>query len=264
MWHRKQNNRFLHLGWTAFVVTLLALVSVFQADAGAPDAEVLPPGVAVRQGPASTAPIVGELPGGAQVEVLFTQRGPGGNWVQITLPHGRTGFLPEQALRRLTTPPQWRSTGAGSSGPSVARQVGDGALHIPLRRAGGVFLVTSQLNNHVTTNFIVDTGASVVTISHALADQLGIDYSNKPRMTLVTASGTLECPRIVLDSIYIPDDAGAGVVGVGAVVATLPGSPPGIGGLLGQSFLRHFHVTIDAERAVMHLRSVRAAGGTHP
>jgi clan AA aspartic protease (TIGR02281 family) len=264
MWHRRRNNRFLQLGWTALVVAPLALVSVFQAGAGPPDAEVLPPGVSVRQGPASTAPIVGELPGGAQVEVLFTQRGPGGNWVQVTLPHERTGFLPEQALRRLTTPPQWRSTGAGSSRPSTARHVGDGALQIPLRRAGGVFLVTSQINNHVTTNFIVDTGASVVTISHALADQLGIDYSNTPRQTLVTASGILECPRIVLDSIYIPDESGAGVVGVGAVVATLPGSPPGIGGLLGQSFLRHFHVTIDAERAVMHLRPVGAAGGPHP
>ena len=130
-------------------------------------------------------------------------------------------------------------------------------MEVPLRRVGGVFLVASRLNNQVTTNFIVDTGATVVMISEALADQLGVDYANKPRQRTLTASGFLESPRIVLDSIHVPDEGGAGVAGVEAYVATLPGAPPAIGGLLGQSFLRHFHVTIDAERAVMHLRSVR-------
>ena len=68
-------------------------------------------------------------------------------------------------------------------------------------------------------------------------------------------------PRIVLDAVHVPDETGAGVANVEAVVASIPGSPSDIGGLLGQSFLRHFHVTIDAERGVMHLQSAGAAAG---
>ena len=110
----------------------------------------------------------------------------------------------------------------------------------------------------------MDTGASVVTISHALADRLGLDYSTKPTTQIITASGIMRRPQIVLDAMHVPDETGAGVVGVDAVVATMPGSPPEIGGLLGQSFLRHFHVTINAENAVMHLQPLGAMGGRHP
>lgn len=264
MRRRTRSRRAIHSQAMILVCAVLPLVLAIPPTAGSPDAEVLAPGVSVRQRPAQTAPVVGDLPGGALVEILFTQSGPGGTWVQVVLPSGRTGFVPDSSLRRLTTPPRWRSASPGPGSASTVRRVEGGVLEMPLRRIGGVYLVTARINNQATAEFIVDTGASVVTISHALADQLGLDYANKPRMTLVTVSGILECPRIVLDSIHIPDEAGAGVVGVGAVVATLPGSPPGIGGLLGQSFLRHFHVTIDAQRAVMHLRPVGAAGGTHP
>ncbi len=247
------HSRTLRRGVGILLVALPLLLAVWAA-AGPPDAEVLAPGVVVRTAPAPTAPIVMQLPGGTQVEVLFTQKGPGGNWSQVSLPSGGTGFVPEQTLRRLTTPPQWRSAGPSSSSSSTTRWMEEGALDVPLRRAGGVFLVTARINDQVTTHFVVDTGAATVTISHALADQLGLEYENKPKQRLITPSGTMMSPRIVLGSIYVPDEGGVGVTGVGAVVATIPGFPPGIAGLLGQSFLRHFHVTIEAERAVMHLQ----------
>ena len=245
------------LGITLALLPLLLLV---QASGGTPDAEVLPPGVSVRQAPAPVATVMGTLPAGARVEVLFTQSGPGGSWSQIVLPSGETGFVPDNSLHRLTSAPQWRSVGTESSPPSVARRVGSGVLEIPLRRVGGVLLVPSRVNGQVTTDFILDTGASVVTISNSLADRLGLEYSNKPKQRLITPSGIMHSPRIVLDAVYVPDETGAGVVGVDAVVATLPESLPGIGGLLGQSFLRHFYVTIDAERAIMRLQSAGAAG----
>ncbi len=257
MWHRGQDRRFVSLEWICLLIVLLPLPLVLEVGAGGPDAEVLPPGVSVRQGPALATPVVAELPAGAQVEVLFTQRGPEGSWAQVALPSGRTGFVPEQALRRLTSAPQWRSAGHASGGPSVTRQIGEGGLDIPLRRAGGLFLVAARINNQINSYFIVDTGATAVMISEALADQLGIEYGSKPKLKTMTASGFLESPRIVLDSIHVPDENGAGVARVEAYVATLPGAPPAIGGLLGQSFLRNFHVTIDAERAVMNLRALR-------
>ena len=130
-------------------------------------------------------------------------------------------------------------------------------MEVPLTRAGGVLLVTARINDQVTTHFIVDTGASAVIISQPLADQLGLDYANKPKERLTTASDVIAIPRIVLDSIFVPDASGVGVTGVTANVTTLPGNPRGIAGLLGQSFLRHFHVTIDAERGVMRLQPMR-------
>ncbi len=249
--------RILYRQMMILTLAILSFLIAVQVTAGPPDAEILPQGAVVRKAPASTAPIVAKLPGGAQVEVLFTQRGPGGDWAQIALPSGGIGFVPEQALRRLTTPPQWRSAGPNSSPPSATRWVGEGVLDVPLRRAGGVFLVTARINDQITTHFIVDTGAATVTISHDLADKLGIDYANNPRRTFFTASGIEKNPMIVLESIYVPDQYGAGVANVEAAVSTLPGAPPGIAGLLGQSFLRHFHVTIEAERGVMHLRPMR-------
>jgi clan AA aspartic protease (TIGR02281 family) len=257
MWQLSKDNQLHVSGWTGIVMAVLAVLLAFQADAGPPDAEVLPPGVSVRQAPTAASPIVGELSAGAQVEVLFTQNGPAGNWAQVVLPSGRTGFVPDSSLRRLNSPLAWRSAGPGSSAPTTTRRAGEGALDIPLRRVGGVFLVTARINSQITTNFIVDSGASIVTISHALADQLGLDYESKPKQKIATASGFMDSPRITIDSICVPDEGGAGVANVEAHVATLPGSLQAIGGLLGQTFLRHFQVTIDAERAVMHLRPTR-------
>lgn len=253
----QRDKPFLWVGRTGLVAVLLVLASVFPADGGPPDAEVLPPGIAVRQGPSAAAPVLEELPAGTQVEVLFTQRGPGGGWAQVVPPSGRIGFVPDESLRRLTSPPSWRSARPGFVPPIVARRVGNGTLEMSLRRVGGVFLVAARVNGQVATNFVVDSGASMVTISRPLADQLGLDYRNKPKQRIATASGFMESPRIVLDSIYVPDESGVGVVNVEAFVATLPGAPPAIAGLLGQSFLRHFQVTIDGERAIMHLRPVR-------
>jgi clan AA aspartic protease (TIGR02281 family) len=246
---------FCRVTGLAFVFVVL-LLATRPSMAGAPDAEVLPPGVSVRQVPTPEAPVIGTLPEGAPVEIVFTQSGAGGNWSRIVLPSGKIGFVPDTSLRRFTMAPQWRSASPGFSVPSISRQAGESFLDIPLRRAGGVFLVAARLNNQITTNFVVDTGASAVMISEALADQLGIDYANKAKQRNLTVSGFLDSPRVVLDSIHVPDAGGLGVAGVDAHVATLPGAPPAIGGLLGQSFLRHFRVTIDAERGVMRLRPV--------
>ncbi len=245
--------------WIGMTLTILPLLFPLRAAAGTPDAEVLPPGVAVHRAPDRSLPVVTKLPAGALVEVLITQRGPGGEWAQIMLPSGDTGFVPGQALRRLSAPLQWRSTGSSdsrSSSRNMARPVGEGVLDIPLRRAGGVFLVRAQINGQIEANLVVDTGATFVMISEALADELGLDYANKRKLKTRTPSGFLESPMVVLGSIYVPNENGAGVERVPALVATLPGTPPEIAGLLGQSFLGHFHVTIDAERGVMHLQTM--------
>src|SRR5262249_2840690 len=149
---------------------------------------------------------------------------------------------------------QWRSAGSGSE---TSKRPKDGWVAVPLKRVGGVLVVTARINDLITTNFIVDTGADTVTISHRLANQLGLEYESQPKRLVRTASGFMTSPLIVLGSVHVPAEGGAAVEGVEALVSTLPGSTRAIDGLLGQSFLRHFHVTIDAQREVMHLRPIR-------
>ena len=248
--------RILRQAVTAILVALPLLLPG-RLGAGSPDAEILPPGTVVRKAPDPTAPIIAELSGGTQVEVFVTLWGQGGNWAQIGLPTGESGFVPEQTVRRLTLTKQWRSVGSGTGTSSTKRRGGDGTVDVPLKRVGGVFVVTARINDQVTANFVLDTGADTVTISHKLANQLGLEYENRPKRHVTTASGFMTNPSIVLGSVHVPDEGGAGVEGVEADVSTLPGNARAIDGLLGQSFLRHFHVTIDADRQVMHLRPIR-------
>ncbi len=257
----RRSTKIASLQWMALVLALFVATPAASSTASGSEAEVLPPGTVVRQAPIRTATTLAELPSGTRVEILFTQQGAEGEWAQIVLPSGVTGFVPGQALRQLTSPPSWRLANPGATPPGIARRDGQGAWRVPLRRIGNTLFVTARINDQVTTIFVVDTGASVVSISNALADRLGIDYSGRPKMALITPSGTMVSPRITLNSICVPDEAGAGVTEVEAVVATLPKVPPVIGGLLGQSFLRHFNVTIESEEGVMHLEPALSSAG---
>ena len=108
--------------------------------------------------------------------------------------------------------------------------------------ASGSTLVPVIINNSISATMILDTGATSVTISQALADKLKIDTSSAPITRVVLADGkTLEARNIRLSSIQ----AGSAIAeGIEAVV--LPHPPAeGIDGLLGMTFLSRFRVRLD-------------------
>ncbi len=119
-------HRRTHRRGVGILLAAVPLLCTVWAVAGSPDAEVLVPGLAVREAPDPTAPVVAELPGGTQVEVFFTLWGAGGNWAQVSLPSGGRGFVPEQTLRRLTAPSTMdvRRAGTGPGEHSSARSSG--------------------------------------------------------------------------------------------------------------------------------------------
>jgi clan AA aspartic protease (TIGR02281 family) len=108
---------------------------------------------------------------------------------------------------------------------------------------------TATLNRALEQRFVVDTGASMVTIPLSTANRLGltIDDSN-PMRKVFTAGGVKYAPEVNLTSVTID---GWEVNGVSALVLDLPGQPGW--GLLGLNYLHRFRLDINAERGVMLL-----------
>ncbi len=106
-------------------------------------------------------------------------------------------------------------------------------------------VVDALLNKKIKASLLVDTGASRVVISEEIAKQLGIeDLEDKPTVHAVLADGRITTGfSITLDSVKVGDSE---VKNVNTVVSK---RPPGAGldGLLGMTFLGHFHVKMDAK-----------------
>ncbi len=96
----------------------------------------------------------------------------------------------------------------------------------------GMFLVSGLINGR-SIRFILDTGASFISMSSHQADQLNLDYKKGRRGRVQTASETVPVWHIQLDQVKV---GGISAANVEAVV--LPGNNPPRA-LLGMSFLKH-------------------------
>jgi aspartyl protease family protein len=99
---------------------------------------------------------------------------------------------------------------------------------------GGHFFVSGLINGH-TVRFIVDTGATSVSLSEAEAERIGLDYKSGKLGYTNTANGVAIVHKVRLASIRIGD---VQVYDVDATV--LPASLPYV--LLGNSFLERFQM----------------------
>ena len=109
--------------------------------------------------------------------------------------------------------------------------------------------VTASLNQEISQDFIVDTGASMVTIPYSTAADLGIIITvRNPRRTVYTASGEINAPEVVLDSITLE---GFETRNVKALVLDLPNQPDV--GLLGLNYLRRFKMDLSTDEGLLAL-----------
>jgi aspartyl protease family protein len=122
---------------------------------------------------------------------------------------------------------------------------GAGELVIP-RQRDGHFHVRGEINRQPVT-FLVDTGASHVSVSQALAEQAGLPQGAP--MTLSTANGTR--PGQLVRGV--PVRAGDLVLNDASISVGLSGLPIDQA-LLGQSFLKHFDVEIGRDTMVLRRR----------
>ena len=126
---------------------------------------------------------------------------------------------------------------------------GTGGELVIARQRDGHFYVPGEVNR-VPVLFLVDTGASAVSVSDALAQQAGLP-EGRP-ITLRTANGDRP-GRLVTG---VPVKAGSAVLNDATVVTGLTGLPEHQA-LLGQSFLRHFDVELRANDMLLRPRSAR-------
>jgi aspartyl protease family protein len=136
----------------------------------------------------------------------------------------------------------WEERGRAALQPYES---GGGELVIP-RSRDGHFYVPGEIN-HVRVNFMVDTGASSVAISTAVARQAGLPEGTP--ITLRTANGERE-GRLVHN---VPVKAAHLTRNDVRVTTGLAMDDPE-DALLGQSFLRHYDVQIDGSRMVLRPR----------
>ena len=111
--------------------------------------------------------------------------------------------------------------------------------------SGGHFLTAADVNG-ISMKFMVDTGASLVTISSGDAKRAGINYLAGQKAMLQTANGVAPAYRVKLDTVRLGDIALTNVDGV-----VVEGNVMGEHGLLGLSFLNR--VTMQREGSTMTL-----------
>ncbi|MFQ6672617.1 MAG: TIGR02281 family clan AA aspartic protease, partial [Candidatus Tectimicrobiota bacterium] len=121
-------------------------------------------------------------------------------------------------------------------------------LEIPLSPApGGTLLAEVSVNGSDPLTFIVDTGASLVSLTEATARSLGVAIDPNRKVIINTAKGPRTASLISIDRMEIQGIEASDVQG--AILNK--GFGPGIEGLLGQSFLQKINARIDVVKKVM-------------
>jgi len=109
--------------------------------------------------------------------------------------------------------------------------------------------LTAVLNRSADQKFIVDTGASLVTIPRSTAEELGLEVdAGNPMRKVYTAGGVKYAPEVTLSSITLE---GWEVNDLKALVLDLPNQSEW--GLLGMNYLRRFRMDINTENGVLLL-----------
>ena len=99
------------------------------------------------------------------------------------------------------------------------------------------------------TKFVLDTGASFVVLPWWIATGLGLKIDPKNLTITTTASSVENVPLTSIPRVTILDKT---VNNVPCIVKDLP-PEAGVDGLLGLSFLRNFHLSLDFNKGILRL-----------
>lgn len=150
-----------------------------------------------------------------------------------------------QALLEIDGKQQSLGLGQGVSTGGV-QESNDKASVTLTADAQGHFITIGSINGN-STRFLVDTGASSVSMSSAEAKRLGISYLNGRRGLSSTANGVTQIYLVSLNSVKIGD---INLNGVGAAIheSALPVV------LLGMSFLNRVNMKREGDNMVLTKR----------
>lgn len=122
-----------------------------------------------------------------------------------------------------------------------------GASTVTLKADSRGHFLTGGTINGASTQFLVDTGATLIAIPGAEARRLGIAFANAPQGTVKTAGGAVTAYKVRLDTVRV---GGIELNGVDAVVIDQPLEFV----LLGMSFLNRTEMRRDGETMVLTKR----------
>lgn len=112
--------------------------------------------------------------------------------------------------------------------------------------SGGHFVTQGQINGRAV-QLVVDTGATMVSLSVAEAERVGLKYQTGQAVQMSTANGVIPGWRLKLASMRVGDVT---VYDVDAIVSS--GAMPYV--LLGNSFLARFQMTRTNDQMVLEKR----------
>ena len=123
---------------------------------------------------------------------------------------------------------------------------GGGAQIVMVAGSGGHFTASGSINGKAVS-FLVDTGATSMALSEALADRIGLDYRKAQRGMANTANGPVPIHVMPLNVVRIGD---VQVFNVEAVIVPAPMEQV----LLGNSFLTRFQMKRENDRLTLDRR----------
>jgi clan AA aspartic protease (TIGR02281 family) len=151
-------------------------------------------------------------------------------------------LAPPEQLASATVLPVQRTSPSPSPKPAT---VSSGPVNqvsvVPLKSSTQALLVEATLNSKGSGVFILDTGATYTSISREMAEELGLDLENAPKVRITTANGRIEVPKVTLHSVTVNGLEARDVEAT--VIDIRKGSS--FSGLLGLSFIKKFKLTID-------------------
>jgi clan AA aspartic protease (TIGR02281 family) len=176
----------------------------------------------------------------AQGRIHFTQRID-----QVPAEH-RAGARERAAASAADRIQTYSSASSGAPAAPAPARASRREIEIPFTRVGSLMRVDATVNDAVRIPFLIDTGASGVSIPNAYAAKLGVRMrADTPQVQVATANGVVTRPLISLQSIEL---AGARVENLSATI------DPGMElGLLGGAFFNNFVYRVDAARGVIAL-----------
>lgn len=204
------------------------------------------------------------LPGGVALAADIQVIGVFGSKATLVIDGGRprtlsVGDTSPEKVRLISVGPdsavveadgRRQSLQMGQAGQRISSgQSGGGAQRATLVADGKGHFITSVTINGVAMPFLVDTGATMVTISSSHAKAAGIAYTSAERGVMQTANGRTMAYKVKLDTVRVGDITLNNVDGVVMENQQLGGV-----GLLGMSFLNRTEMRRDGDSMTLTRR----------
>lgn len=157
--------------------------------------------------------------------------------VKVVSVQGETATLEIDGKKRVLRVGQNVAAQSSGSGPATAVLTAD---------ANGHFLTTGNINGK-SVRFLVDTGASMISLGASDAYRIGLDPGKGQSSTVMTANGTATVSRVKLDTVRV------GEITLNNVDALLHQQDMPVA-LLGMSFLNRMEMQRNGETMTLKKR----------